>query len=821
MNKRHWLETFGQDLRYAGRLLGKSPGFTAIAVLTLALGIGANTAIFSLIQAVLLRPLPYKDSEHLVAIWNHLAYEKGPSKLFDNYRELLTYREKSRTLEQISGASWAVGSHILTGRGPAQNVLAVPVTLDFFQLLGIQPALGRTFKREDLKGGCVVVLTDRFWRRALGGEQTIIGHSLRLDSEACLVIGVMPSGFAFYPDAASMWSLVTAGSPMEREPDNALTGIFARLKPGASLKSAQAELSVLHKQISQADKNATKMEPVVYPLKEEFTWLAGRNLKLSLVVLFVAVGFVLLIACVNTANLLLSRSLLRQREMGIRAALGSNRLRLLRQLLTEALLLSAAATVCGGLLAMSTIRWFRIAAPIQLPPGTSIEIDKAVLAFTVLLSVVTVILFGLLPAWKISEVDLNDVLKTGGRSYTRKTTKLISKGLVTFELMLSLVLLVGAGLLIQSLQRFSSVPLGFPPERILFATLDLPPEGYVEEAKRMQFYNRLLQSVSALPDVGEASFCSTTPLNGSPSDSLEIEGRPSSDLARSPLLVNRDAISSQYFTIMGVPLLRGRNFNSGDHQNTEPVAIINESLAKAYFPHEDPIGRHIRMPGTSGQNHPWLRIIGEVSNEKHSTVYQEMSWVEERTIYRPWEQDPDAKLFLLVHSAGDSGRTAALIQKQVARLDSSVVVGDLKTMQQMIFSDHLAYPHFRATLFTAFAVLSLLLAVVGLYGVLSQLVAQRTQEIGIRLALGAQPTHIVNSLLRESMALAIAGISLGIAASYGLTRFLSGLLYGIGTLDGWTLAGVACLLLLAAMVATYIPARRAARIDSVVSLRYE
>ncbi len=434
MNRWHSLETFGQDLRYSGRLLRKSPGFTAAVILTLALGIGANTAIFSLIQAVLLRPLPYKDSEHLVAVWNRLAQEKGVSKVFDSYRELLIYRDKSQTLESIAGASWATGGRILAGRGPARNVLAMPVTADFFKLLGIQPLLGRAFDREDVKRGCAVVLANRFWRRVLGGERNIIGQSLRLDDDACLVIGVMPPDFAFYPDQDSLWNLVTAGSPMEKDPDRSLTGIFARLKPGVSLGSAGAELTLLQKQVRRMDGNTAQTEPVVYPLKEEFTWLAGRNLKLSLLTLFMAVGFVLLIACVNTANLLLSRSLARRREMGIRAALGSGRLRLLRQLLTEALLLSVSAAICGTLLAAGAVRWFRLAAPVQLPPGTSIEINGQVLAFAAILSMATAVIFGLVPAWKISEVDLNETLKAGGRGHTKKATVALSKSLIVFEL---------------------------------------------------------------------------------------------------------------------------------------------------------------------------------------------------------------------------------------------------------------------------------------------------------------------------------------------------------------------------------------------------
>ncbi len=816
--------SFWQDVRHGLRIFQRTPGFTAVAVITLALGIGANTAIFSIVQAVLLRPLPYKDSERLVAVWDREIQAKGVSKLFDVYRDLEIYKQHSQTLEQAAGATWARGDSVMTGHGPAQDVFAMPVTAGFFSLLGMQPALGRAFTREDLDLGCAVVLANGFWRRKVGGQPGIVGERLRLDDQACLVTGVMPATFEFYPpDAPAMWRLITDSDPMSKHPDDSGIGIFARLKPEASIDKAQAELRLLHRQCHQSDHHGAEMEPVVYPLQGEFTWLAGRNLRLSLLVLFAAVGAVLLIACVNVANLLLGRLLARQKELAVRAALGSGRSRLLQQLLTEALLLSVSAAVVGVLLASAAVWWFRAANPITMPPGNPVEVNVGVLAFTAGLSIVSTVLCSLIPAWKASQIDLHEMLKTAGRSAARgRGRQALGKGLVVAEVTLSLVLLVGAGLLIESVSHFASPPLGFPPDRLVTMSIGLPSKTYATNEQRTRFLARVTERLRTIPEAQSVSLSSALPVRGTPGFAiLEIEGHTTPDPRSALHDVGEASVSAGYFSAIGISLLKGRLFGSSDREQTQPVAIVNDALVRKYFAsNEDPIGQHMRYFGEPGPN-PWLTIVGVTADEKRSTVYQEMSWVETPTVYRPITQQAPGSPHVLIRTMASDTRLGETVQKLVASLDPNVPVVDVRTVQQILNKEFLAYPRFRAALVGAFAALALLLAAVGLYGVLAQLVAQRTQEIGIRMALGARTTDVLAAIVREGMLPVGAGLAFGLGAALLLTRFLAALLYGVQAADPLILTGVSAVLLLVALLATYIPARRAASVDPMVALRNE
>jgi putative ABC transport system permease protein len=808
-----------RDLFYAARTLRRTPAFTAMVVLTLALGIGANTAIFSILYAALLRPLPYRDADRLVAIWDRQIHQNGTSKLFDLYSDYENWKAHGKVFETVAATTWA-GSmdRTLTGQGPARTVTVQPVSVDFFSLLGVPAALGRTFLREDQSRGCSVVVSHAFWENVLGSRKEAAGQSLRLDEQVCTVVGVMPGGFAFYPVVASMWSLL----PLPERPDQFSVGVFGRLRPGVSIAQAQAEVLALHRQIHEHDRWGTQVEPVVYDLHGEFTFLAGNNLKLSLLVLFAAVGFVLLICCVNVANLLLGRALGRQREMAIRAALGSGRARLIRQLLTEALLIAAAAVAAGLALAEGALQYFRIANPIELPPGTAVGVNGVVLGFSAVLGALTAVLFGLFPAWKASRTELHQALKAGGRiSAQDSIQRRFGQALVVVEIVLTVVLLVGAGLLIRSVDRFASAPLGFTPDRLVTAGLRLPRSGYDKAEQRAAFYDRVVNDVRGLPPVQGAALSTGLPAgNGGSVVVFAIEGRPQPGPDH-VFDTSLQTVSPGYFVVMGIPLLRGREFAAADRTETEPVAVVNQAFVQKYFRDEDPIGRRIRefRQNDNGAN-PWLRIVGVAGDKKQPSPYNAMAWQDLPLVYRALAQNAPPSIRLFIRTARERSAIGSDVQRTVASIDSSVALGELEAVDHSL-SRILAYPRFRAAVLAAFAGLALLLALVGLYGILARQVALRTQEIGIRMALGARQTEVRAMILKEGLRLTACGLVLGLAGAWLAGRWLAALLYGTSAADPVLLTGVSAGILLTALAATYFPARRATAVDPLVALRYE
>jgi len=820
----HRLETFAQDLGIAVRLFRRAPGFTALVLLTLTLGIGANTAVFSILNGVLLQPLPYRNSNRLVAIWDRQIHEKGVSKLFDLYSDYENWKANSRQFEDIAAVTWAGQASpvkILTGQGPARSVFALPVTANFFDFLGVPALRGRTFTSADDRGACKVVLAYRFWQTAFGALDSAIGSPIRLSDQVCTITGVMPPTFAFLPPGApvTMWTIV----PKPRDPEDFSVAVFGRLRPQVSLASAQAEISLLHHQLHKHDRWGARMEPVLYNLHEEFTWLTGRNLRLSLYVLFAAVSFVLLICCVNVANLLLGRAVGREREMAIRAALGSGRARLLRQLLTESLLLSIAASATGAILAAAIVRYFQRARPIALPPGVTLQLSAPVLAFAILLSIVTCLLFGLLPAWRASRADLQSLLKAGGgRSSSQGAgQQRFGKRLMTAEVALTAVLLSGAGLLIQTVQRFASAPLGFEPNGLVTTHIALPPGGYATPDRRRQFCDRLQTQLASIPGISSVAFSSSRPIDGGGVvNVIMVEGHPEPRIDH-PADTFSHTVSPDYFSVLKIPLKSGRFFDRRDSGAAEPAVIINETVAREYLPGENPIGKHIRIFDESERDAPWLRVVGVVGNEKHTTVYQEMAWADPPLIYRPLAQDPlnSANVLARTAAGADPNKLSTAVQKAIAALDPNIPADPLLPVTELE-SEATAYPRFRATLLTAFAVLALLLATIGLFGVLSHSVAQRRREIGVRMALGAEKRTVVLMILKEGLALTGTGILLGIAASWGLDRYLSALLYGVRP-DPLLFLATALVLLPAAFIAMYLPVRRAAQVDPMTSLRYE
>lgn len=817
-----WLERLKQDLAYAARTFRRTPGFTAVAILTLALGIGATTAIFSVVNAVFLHPLPYPNADRLVVIWEKLLRDpKGPP-VFDTYRDFEAWKNHSQSFEILAPATWKDGGRIVTGRGPARDVLALPVGIDYFSLLGAKPEIGRTFQHDDLRSGCTVVLKHSFWTTVLGGQKSVVGAHIQLNETACTVIGVMPPGFTFYPDAIAMWMLITPASEIARDPEHAAVGAFGLLKPGVSIAQAQKEVELLYVNEHRKDPHGIQVRPVVFPLAEEFSYLTGPNLRLSVIVLFGAVGFVLLIACLNIANLLLGRALVRQKELAVRAALGSGRARLIRQLLTEGLLLSIAGAVLGTVLAAAAVHYFRVLNPIDMPPGNPVSVNLWVLAFSAVLAVVTALVFGLTPALKASRVDLFEALKAGSRSASfAPEARAIGKALVAAEVMLSFVLLAGAGLLIQSVDRLASVPLGFRPEHLWTMSIGLPKWSYSKPDRRAGFYARVIDRARAFPGVESAAFASSLPLSGGRwgGNVLVVEGRPEPQPTAVPGDIAKLSITRGYFQTMDVPLERGRLFEDRDREGSQAVAIVNESLVRTYFPNESPIGRQIKV-GEPGAERPWLTIVGVVADEKDKNFFHEMAWEDVPVVFRPVSQDPPSNAALVLRVPRDEIDLGAAMQKEIANIDSSVPVGDIQTMNSRL-SHTLSYPRFRAIVLGAFAGLALLLAGVGLYGVLSQSIVQRTQEFGIRMALGAQKGDVLRLVVRQGLVLTGTGLILGIAAALYLTRSLSSLLYSVKAADAWTLACVSPVLLLVAFLATYIPAHRAMKVDPMVALRYE
>ena len=808
----NWIQDLIQDLRYGLRILRKSPGFTGVAILTLALGIGANTAIFSVVDAVLLRSLPYRDPARLTIIWQTDAAHRASGAWFDTYREFEVWAHDSKSFEKLAALTWARVSSTVRLHDKLERVLGIPVTNGFFSTLGVEAAHGRTFASEDSQNACTVVLSDAFWHGELGAAD-IVGRTLTVNDQSCLVVGIMPKDFSFYPKRTQLWMLIPQQGEYAKHPWGSMVGVVGLLAPGVTRASAEAELKALQARIineAPPESVLRTAEPDVLDLQTEFVWLTGRNLRVSLLVLFAAVTFVLLIGCVNVATLFLSRTAERQREFGVRAALGSSRLRTVRQLLTESLLLSISGGLLGVLLATASIRYLNATNPEELPPGSPITINWQILAFTALVAILSAALFGLAPAWKAARYDLNAALKNeGGRSY------LAAKYFVVGEVALSLVLLAGAALMIESLYRLISTPLGFQPAHLLTANIDLTSKTYSTSDQRLNFYNKLKGGVLAIPGVQGVAFA---PLVFSGSNALSVEGKPGDYQGALGTDVSKAAVDADYFRVMEIPLLKGREFHTTDQQKTLPVAIVNEALASKYL-HGDPVGQHIRL-GNSEDKNPWLTVVGVVGNVKGFVVFKEMGYVTDPSVYLPLTQSPDSEVAILARSGQDPTAVIPAIRDEFSHLDGSLPPLDLTTMHEWL-SQFFTQPRFRAILLSIFASLGLLLCSIGIFGVVSQSVAQRRHEIGVRMALGALQGDTLHLVLREGMGLVAAGIVIGVAGALALTRVLSSLLYGVGATDPLTLAAVAILLMLVALAACYLPARRATRVDPMVALRYE
>ncbi|MGB7921783.1 MAG: ABC transporter permease [Pyrinomonadaceae bacterium] len=813
------IETLWQDVRYGMRMLLKRPGFTLVAVLALALGIGANSAIFSVVNAVLLRPLPFDDPERLVVVW-----EKRPRQNRDavpaSPADFVDWQKQNQVFERM--AAHMPRAFNLTGAGEPEQIVGQLVTADFFSVLGVKAAEGRTLLAEvDRPGGeRAVVISHALWQRRFGGDRSLVGKSIRLDDEGVTVVGVMPPAFQYPEGDSEMWVASRAVVPEASLPGNPdpLTirslhylNVIARLKQGVTREQAQAEMETISGRLEQQYPNEnTGHTSRVVSLHEQ---LVG-DVRPALLVLLGAVGFVLLIACANVANLLLARATARQKEMSIRTALGAGRLRLVRQLLTESTLLSLMGGAVGLMLALWGVDLLVALSPEDLPRLKEISLDGRVVGFTLSVSVLTGMIFGLAPALQASKQDLSGALKESARGASsgigrRRTRNL----LVIAEVALALVLLVGAGLMVRSFWRLQQADPGFNPQNVVSMELSLPSSKYAKEEQMADFYKKVIGRIETLPGIESVGATWMLPLSGQDAGSgFEIEGRPPS----APGEGQRSTFSSvtpRYFRTMGIPLIKGRDFNDQDTATTPGAVIINETFARRYFPGEDPLGKRMRR---GGENKPWLTVVGIVGDVKHLSLA-----AEPRTeFYLSSLQSPQSFMNVVVRTASDPVNLMAAIRQEVWAVDRDQPVANVETMRQLV-ANSVASARFNTLLLGVFASVAMILAAVGIYGIMAYSVIQRTHEIGIRMALGAGRRDILRMVVGQGMTLAVVGVAIGLLASFALTRVMSSLLYGVTATDPLTFAGVALALVVVALLACYIPARRATKVDPMVALRYE
>ena len=804
-------------MRYALRVLRRSPGFTAIALLTLALGIGANTAIFSFVSGVLLKPLPYKDPQSIVLVW-----EKPPGGDRNGISTLnyLDWKNQNTVFEAMAAIHW--GSLTLTGAAEPEELPGARVSAPFFAIFGVRAALGRTFASEEDQSGKsqVVVLSHRLWENRFGADPKVLGRTLTLNGKPCTVIGVLPAHGPFDRSWAQLW-LPLAFEPGDMTRDYHWLSSYARLKPGVTLKQSQTAMDTIGAHIAEAFPESNKGWGVTVERFED--QLVGQQLRRSLYVLLAAVGAILLIGCANLANLSLARGTAREREIALRASLGAGRWRLIRQLLTENLFIAFAGGLLGlgvGYGMMRGLTW--LMPPYSLPSEADVSIDLHILLFTLAISLLTAILFGLAPAIHATRVDLTASMKEGGRSATSGAGRARLRGaLIVSEVALAFILLSGAGLLINSFFRLQQVDTGFSSTKVITAGLPIPRTRFPQPEPLLQYLRLIRERVRAVPGVREVAFTNALPMEGW-GDGMPflIAGRETVDRANRPACFYK-RVSGSYFSTLRIHLVRGRTFTDRDTQGAPPIIVINESMAKRYFKNEDPIGQRILIqkllygqPGL-GSEIAW-EVVGIVSDEQTGGLGDRKS----AGIYVTFDQSPTNDVSMVLRAAIDPETLTPAINRAIHEINKDQPLSDVKTLDR-IKSETVANDRLQTMLLTTFAALALLLAAIGIYGVISYSVTQRIHELGIRAALGASRGGLLALVIRRGMALALGGLALGLAGSLALTRLLGSLLYDASPRDPVTLTAVAAVLAGVALLACYIPARRAASVDPMVALRYE
>jgi predicted permease len=805
------MQNFFQDVRYGIRTLARVPGFTFIAIVVLALGIGANTAIFSVVNGVMLKPLAYRNANELVVLWEKMKQTDTLDLAPDDFVE---YRARAQSFEQVA-ASVKQG-YTLTGNDEPLRMDGAEVSANLFQLLGVEPLLGRGFLAEEDKPGAshVVVLSYSLWQRQFGGDKKILNQTIRLNGEPHTVVGVMPADFQYPPPLlrgnalearSELWTPLLVETMQGRNSHGLLA--IGRLKKGVSFEQARAEVDIIAEQRDEktrASHNGIGANLLL--LHEQVV----RKIRPALLILLGAVGFVLLIACANVASLLLVRAAARQKEIAIRSALGAGRRRIVQQLLIESLLLA----LPGGGLGLLLAEWgntllLKLGAS-NIPRVDQIGTDSRVLLFTFGVSLVTGILFGLVPALKASSPNLVETLKESGRNSTGSTNRLRSALMVT-EVALALVLLVGAGLLIKSFWQLQQVDPGFKVENLLVMETTLPVTKYAEGYQQTAFYQQALEKLSSLPGVQSSAIVNIPPLSGRRGvDAFEIEGSANSRNVSDVPLADYRSISADYFQVMGISVLSGRAFTPGDTASAPLVAIVNQATARRYFQDENPLGKRIKTKDE------WRTIVGVVSDVRQSGLDEQAA----THLYVPFFQLPQGRMGWVVRTTTEPLNLLASIRNQIYEVDKDQPVYNVHTMER-ILAESLSQRRLNMLLLGTFSATALLLSLVGIYGLIANSVTQRTREIGIRQALGAQKRDVLRMMIKQGMLLTLTGIGIGLLAALMLTQFLKGLLHEVNDKDPLTFAGVALLLAAVALLACYLPARRVTKVDPMVALRYE
>jgi putative ABC transport system permease protein len=811
------METLLQDIRYGVRTLAKKPTFAIVAVLTLALGIGANTAIFTVVDAALIRSLPYENPDALVHLWE-TSQRQDFSRHEASFPDYLDLRDQNHVFEDMAG--YNAGSLTLSAHDGPERLRAARVTSSFFTVLGVKPALGRTFLEGEDKPGAerIVVLSHGLWQRRFGADPNVVGRTLSLNDDTYTVVGVLPPQFKFARvGEAELWVPLNP-LPFQVSRRNLYwLNVIARARPGVTLGQAQAEMDGFARHLAQQfPESHTGVGIRLVSLHEEVV----GSIKPVLLALSGAVGFVLLIACANVANLLLARSAGRRKEIAIRIALGAGRARLVQQLLTESFVLALLGGVAGLVWALWGVELLVAAIPESLlnsmPYLQSLAIDARVLAFTTAVTVFTGLVFGIAPALQATKQELHESLKEGGRSSGGSPRAGLRGALVVAEVALALVLLIGAGLMMRSLIRLLQVDPGFDTGNLLTFQLTLPDAKYNDPSKLQAFHRQLIDRISALPGVKGVGTTTLRPLSGGGNTAtFMVESGPAPDPADKPE-ANVRTISANYFTVMGIPLVKGRFFAESDNAAAPNALVINQTLANRFFHDEDPVGRRIVF-GFDPERRPWL-IVGVAGDEKVMALDARTTPV----IYFHYGQSVESYMGVLVRAASDPMSMAGAVRSEIAEIDKDVPMYSVTTMDQMISNSQSTFMRrYPAFLIGVLAAVALALAAVGIYGVVSYSVTQRTHEIGIRMALGAKKRDIISLVLGQGLILVVTGLAIGLSAAFALTRFLSSILFGVSATDPVAFAGVSAALAIVALAACYIPARRAAKVDPMVALRYE